>query len=199
MVTFSNKRYTLVLSKHFAPLAVVGAKKCMKYFLNDAKALDPVSYEQFAFEDWVTRNNGNDSSKTISTVRYYILIPEVIVLDREYIRRKDAKRALGVSKQKVFCRDEWKCGYCLNPVNSKSATIDHVVPVSKSGPNIYENVVTCCADCNTKKGDIDLEVLETQGWTLHHKLIRPTTNILDKIPKSKILDSWKPFLKSIAD
>lgn len=198
MTTFKDKRFTLVLNKHFAPLAIVGAKKCMKYLLNDAKALDPVSYQQFTFEDWIDRENNKDSKTTISTVRYYIMIPEIIILDREHIKKKSPTKPLGVSKQKVFSRDGWKCGYCLTTVNGKTATLDHVVPVSKSGPNIYENVVTCCAKCNTTKGSTDLEVLEEKhGWKLHHKLVKPTNCITEKIPKGKILDSWKPYLKSL--
>lgn len=198
--SFNEKRYTLVLSKSFSPLAIVGPKKCMKYLLGEGKALDPVSYELLDFEQWVDRQSDNDDKKTISTVNYYILIPEIIVLNREYIRKPASTRSgisnRNIAKSKVFTRDGWKCGYCLTPVNSKSATIDHVIPRSKGGDNTYENVVTCCKKCNGKKGDESLErMMELHGWQLHHRLIKPANNLADKIPQGKMLDSWKPYLK----
>ena len=31
-------------------------------------------------------------------------------------------------------------------------TIDHVIPLSKNGPNTLENIVVCCYKCNKEKG-----------------------------------------------
>lgn len=40
---------------------------------------------------------------------------------------------------------------------NKKATIDHVIPVSKGGKEfLIENLVVCCARCNRKKADLDL-------------------------------------------
>jgi hypothetical protein len=200
MSNLNNKRFTLVLNKHFSPLAIVGAKKCMKYFLNDAKALDPVSYEQFSFDEWVSRSNVDDGDKTISTVRYYIMIPEILILDRETIRKKRADQISGVSKVKVFNRDSWLCGYCSEQVTSKTATIDHVIPTSLGGTNTYDNVVTCCSPCNTKKADNTLEHMKKKfGWQLKHALDKPSSTVVERIPKGKILDCWKPYLSGLTN
>ena len=43
--------------------------------------------------------------------------------------------------------------YCNEPFPTKVLTYDHVVPVSKGGRNTWDNVVTCCTYCNSKKGD----------------------------------------------
>lgn len=198
MSELKHKRHTLVLNKHFVPLAVVGAKKCMKYLLNDGTALDPVTYEKFTFDEWVLKNSNSDKVTTISTEKYYILIPEIIQIDREHIKKKPTS-AKGISKKKVFDRDDWKCGYCLEPVSGKTATVDHVIPVSKGGKSTYDNLVTCCGSCNRKKGDTPLVQLEQQGWKLHHKLGMPKLNSIEYITEGKCveLDSWKPFLKSI--
>ena len=45
-------------------------------------------------------------------------------------------------------------------------TIDHVVPLSKGGKWVWENLVTACCKCNGKKGSKSLKQL---GWKLKAK------------------------------
>lgn len=40
---------------------------------------------------------------------------------------------------------------------SISASIDHVIPVSKGGVNARSNLVLCCMKCNLVKGNICME------------------------------------------
>lgn len=44
------------------------------------------------------------------------------------------------------------CYYC----GSKGNTIDHVIPRSKGGKTTFNNLVCACEQCNTEKGDFDL-------------------------------------------
>jgi 5-methylcytosine-specific restriction endonuclease McrA len=54
---------------------------------------------------------------------------------------------------------DWKCAYCgaeivagdANNVTDKTATIDHIVPISMGGENTLENIVACCWKCNFVK------------------------------------------------
>lgn len=57
------------------------------------------------------------------------------------------------SKSSVFVRDNYQCQYCNKELNSKSATVDHVHPVSKGGKNTFLNTVTSCKPCNNWKDD----------------------------------------------
>jgi 5-methylcytosine-specific restriction endonuclease McrA len=68
----------------------------------------------------------------------YVRIP------RDAHRRKITRRA-------VFARDRWTCQYCGH--ERGNLTVDHVIPRSKGGPSTWENIVTCCAPCNRRKGD----------------------------------------------
>src|SRR3954454_15110978 len=68
----------------------------------------------------------------------YVKIP------RDAHRRKITRRA-------VFARDRWTCQYCGH--ERGSLTVDHVIPRSKGGASSWENIVTCCAPCNRRKGD----------------------------------------------
>lgn len=74
------------------------------------------------------------------------------------------RRRIGYSKHLVFERDKHTCQYCGKKVipNGPSAapttaTIDHVVPRAKGGKTTYENTVTACVPCNTKKANKSLE------------------------------------------
>jgi hypothetical protein len=60
----------------------------------------------------------------------------------------------------VFARDSWRCQYCGMRVSNSTATIDHVIPVSRGGKTSWDNCVTACSACNKKKKDHTLE--ETQ-------------------------------------
>ncbi len=48
------------------------------------------------------------------------------------------------------------CGVCHAGGNGgalwKDLTFDHVVPIVKGGGKTWENIVTCCLECNHKKG-----------------------------------------------
>jgi 5-methylcytosine-specific restriction endonuclease McrA len=188
-----RKRYTLVLNKSFQPLGIEGVKKSLGYLVGDeGKALDPVSYEMFTFSEWIARHSIEDKDITMRTEKFWIMIPEIIVLNTNSMKKKE-RRSRNISKRKVFERDGHRCGYCDVVLNSKNRTIDHVVPTSRGGLNEYTNVVACCGKCNSIKGD---KMLEELGWKVNHELYSPETNLLYHVPKNKRLKSWDAFLKS---
>ena len=55
------------------------------------------------------------------------------------------------------------CRYCGT---RSGLTVDHVVPLSKGGKWVWENLVTACTKCNGKKGSKSLKQL---GWKLKQK------------------------------
>lgn len=54
------------------------------------------------------------------------------------------------SKKNIMIRDGFKCQYCGS---NRNLTIDHVIPVSRGGKTSFENCVSACQDCNSKKGN----------------------------------------------
>lgn len=52
---------------------------------------------------------------------------------------------------KVFERDEYKCRYCGKQCTRFTATLDHVRAVSDGGDNSFDNLLTACLDCNSRK------------------------------------------------
>ncbi|MEM7794178.1 MAG: HNH endonuclease [Cyanobacteria bacterium P01_C01_bin.118] len=54
-----------------------------------------------------------------------------------------------VNRREVLRRDGHSCQYCGS---RRQLTLDHVVPRSQGGPHTWDNVVTACAPCNSRKG-----------------------------------------------
>lgn len=82
---------------------------------------------------------------------------------RENVRRREAQKA-GVentfnAEEEVLLWDMYKgcCYVCREP----ATTVDHVIPISKGGPNNLNNCRPACKSCNFSKGAKDvLEWLE---------------------------------------
>jgi 5-methylcytosine-specific restriction endonuclease McrA len=49
----------------------------------------------------------------------------------------------------LLAQHEERCAYCGAPYES----IDHVVPLSRGGANVADNVVPACLSCNGSKQD----------------------------------------------
>ena len=56
------------------------------------------------------------------------------------------------NRLKVAERDNYKCHYCSKQLTRFTATLDHIQPVSEGGDNSYENLVTACLHCNSRRG-----------------------------------------------
>lgn len=76
-------------------------------------------------------------------------VPSVLILT-EYMKPKSTIR---YSKQNVFLRDGYTCQYCGTDVSKRTATLDHVLPVSHGGKTTFENTVCACGTCNANKGN----------------------------------------------
>ncbi len=62
-----------------------------------------------------------------------------------------AKRAMKAAALRDCGR---RCVYCATALCHESATLDHVYPRAKGGPNVAGNVVASCARCNRLKADL---------------------------------------------
>lgn len=77
-------------------------------------------------------------------------------------QRQSARREAGavISAElriSVYERDDWRCVYCNS---EERLTCDHVIPVIKGGPTTFENLVTACLTCNSRKQDRDRKHFE---------------------------------------
>jgi 5-methylcytosine-specific restriction endonuclease McrA len=113
--------------------------------------------------------------------------PHVIRL-LQYIRVPRAVQRK-ISRRALFARDGWRCVYCGS--GNGRLTLDHVVPRSRGGESVWENVVTACAPCNLRKGN---RTLEESGLALR-KMPRPPAPVLFiRLAAPKIPGGWQPYL-----
>ena len=94
-----------------------------------------------------------------------------------------------ISRRALFARDGWRCVYCGS--SSSRLTLDHVVPRSRGGESIWENVVTSCAPCNLRKGD---RLLEETPMRLLRPPRAPAPALFIHLAAPKIPAGWRPYL-----
>jgi 5-methylcytosine-specific restriction endonuclease McrA len=108
----------------------------------------------------------------------YVRVPKAV-------QRKISRRAL-------FARDGWRCQYCGQ---TGKLTLDHVVPRSRGGDSVWENVVTSCAPCNLRKGD---RTLEEAGMRPIRAPRPPAPALFVTLAAPSIPDGWHTYLTAFA-
>ena len=82
----------------------------------------------------------------IRTATEIIPAPSVICLAYLVKRPRQQKK---LSRHEVFQRDRYTCQYC--GTETKDLTLDHVFPRHRGGRQDWENVVSACRKCNSRK------------------------------------------------
>lgn len=57
----------------------------------------------------------------------------------------------------IHRRERARCFYCFRFLSLRVRALDHVVPRAKNGQNSYRNLVSCCTECNARKGEMAAE------------------------------------------
>jgi len=128
------------------------------------------------------------TDKWVRSAREAFQIPAVIAL-RQYIDEKFF--TLTCSRKNILLRDNNTCQYCNKRFPETELTIDHVIPRSKGGTNIWENVVAACKPCNQKKGS---HLLSTATVSLSREPRKPSYRTLIKKRISGANSKWEEYL-----
>lgn len=123
---------TLLLNMSYEPLSVIPWQKAMTMW-----CLEKV--EVIAEYDEHHIRSASTEFKMPSIVRLL-----------NYVRR--TRLSIRFSRQNVYARDSHECQYCGARPAVGELTFDHVVPRSRGGKTSWDNIVTCCATCNNRKG-----------------------------------------------
>jgi 5-methylcytosine-specific restriction endonuclease McrA len=116
--------------------------------------------------------------------------PAVIRLRRQI---KSTKRGVKFSRVNVYARDKFRCQYCGNKFAIEELSYDHVLPRSAGGKTVWENIVTACKTCNSKKDNMTCDEAGMFPLTKPHRpkslpLTPPLVNI------KTAPEEWHPYL-----
>jgi len=53
----------------------------------------------------------------------------------------------------IHARERERCFYCMRRLSERMRCLDHVIPRVQLGRNSYRNLVSCCVECNSLKGE----------------------------------------------
>jgi 5-methylcytosine-specific restriction endonuclease McrA len=132
-----------------------------------------------------------DAGKPLRSAAAEFVWPHVIRL-LQYVRvPKSIQRK--ISRRALFARDGWRCQYC--GTEGGKLTLDHVLPRSRGGESIWENVVTSCSPCNLRKGN---RTLDEAGMRLHALPRPPAPALFVTLAAPRVPDGWQPYLTAFA-
>lgn len=107
------------------------------------------------------------------------------------------KRGVKFSRINVYQRDDFCCQYCGKKFTMVDLSYDHVVPRCAGGRTVFENIVTACRRCNSKK---DNKTCDEAGMWPRHAPRRPASLPLAApvFDRSSAPAEWHDFLVQVA-
>jgi 5-methylcytosine-specific restriction endonuclease McrA len=161
-------RQVLVLNSTYEPVNVCSTRRALVLLLKGrAESLET-------------------AAQRIRSERASYPAPVVIRLN-EYARvpRPEGRR---LSRRAILARDGYRCQYCGS---TRHLTVDHLVPRSRGGASSWENLVTSCAACNTRKGaSLPSEV----GMALSRMPRPPAPCDFVFAAQRVVPEAWRPYL-----
>ena len=91
-------------------------------------------------------------------------------------------------RESIHVREGDRCFYCLRQTNRRLRCLDHVVPQAQSGRHSYRNLVSCCLECNSWKGE--RPATDFLRW-LYHKRALTTAELSGRLRALEELASGK--------
>jgi 5-methylcytosine-specific restriction endonuclease McrA len=170
-MTGGNVDRALVLNASYQPICVVTARRAVVLVLKE-KA--DVLLERPSLIRGATLAL---HAPSVIRLRYFVKVP---------IRTRAA-----LSRRAVFVRDDHTCQYCGLPAEN----VDHVLPRSRGGQHIWENVVAACRRCNSRKED---RLPHEAGFRLRREPKAPKETLWIVIAVGRIEPGWEPYLGAVS-
>jgi 5-methylcytosine-specific restriction endonuclease McrA len=144
----------LVLNRFWQPVQTCSVRRALHLLcVGHARVVQTDGEEQFQTHDlssWIEHSGKSTGTDFIHTVRLAVRVPTILVLGLyEKVPRLEVK----FTRRNVFLRDQFTCQYCAKSLPEPQLNLDHVIPRQKGGPTTWENIVTSCFRCNTRKAN----------------------------------------------
>ena len=124
--------------------------KVFWYQIKAGKRKLPERYRDTVFRRWARFGLNSDSPPGG-------VFHQQICAENARARRLGAHGAIRLADiRRVFILQEGKCAYCLHGLERYIVRIDHVVPFSRGGENIFTNIALACHGCNASKWSLTI-------------------------------------------
>ena len=124
----------LLLNFSYEPLGTVGVARAMCLVVRGA-----VFVEEY------------DGDRVLRSPSREFRAPSVVRL-RAYVNVRRRRQNAGLRRLRIFVRDRFRCQYCGRHKSAQELTLDHILPRSRRGRSVPENLVAACVECNLRKG-----------------------------------------------
>ncbi len=144
----------LVLNRLWQPLQTCSVRRALKLICTGHACVVQTDgdeqYQTHDLQSWLKYSAKNVVEEVLHSVNLLMRIPRIIVLGAF---DKIPKREVKFTRYNVFQRDGHLCQYCGNKFAERELNLDHVLPRDKGGKTTWENIVTSCIRCNTRKAN----------------------------------------------
>jgi len=132
----------LIIDSHGQPVRWAVLTRAARYYAS-GKVVTDLGESLFSMTGGLQERSGRRSEFVTSS----------IVMIRGRHRIPSGHAHVGLTKHRLFARDRHVCAYCGRPFADSELTVEHILPVSRGGIQMWTNVVTACRSCNTRKGN----------------------------------------------
>ena len=185
----------LVLNRVWQAVNIVGVKRAFSLLLQDhAQAIHSGEgyFDIMNGDDWIKfsiENPPKPGAPVVRTVKLTLRVPSVLIL-KAY--DKLPAQEVKFHRRAVFERDKYVCQYCGKEFKENELNLDHVIPRDYGGKTTWENIVTSCISCNSRKAN---RLPHEARMHLVKQPERPRWRpFVSTIPERQIDEAWKPFL-----
>ena len=149
----------LVLNSQWMPIDVTTVFEAVcKAFIGNAVFVDPETYATYDFESWIFEWTDAIDMAHINErdffrcVEYGVKLPEIIIATKyDGQGTSSGPHQPKFSRRNVFLRDKNTCQYCSKKCKTEDMNLDHVIPKSRGGGMVWNNIVAACIKCNDRK------------------------------------------------
>ncbi len=141
--------------------------------------------------EWIQyslENQTADGRDSIKTIRVPLRVPKVLLLKHyDRVPIKEVK----FSKEAIFQRDKFCCQYCGQTYPEHLLNLDHVIPRDLGGKTSWENIVTSCIPCNTRKAN---RMPHQANMSIQSRPVRPKRRPFITVDEESVEEDWNYFL-----
>lgn len=186
-----------MLNRHYMAVRVTSVRRALSLLYRNLAEVIHVEggqYLSYDFDSWreiseLKHEFEPQEHDWLRTVRFSVAVPRIIRLT---LYDRLPRRQVKFNRKNIFARDNVRCQYCGRKCPTSELSIDHVVPRSQNGTTTWENVVTCCLECNVRKGGRTPEQANMKLITMP---VKPKRSPMISIQlSSSRYRSWKQFL-----